>query len=104
MFADGSNVLPGFRGIVFPRDGKLRRLFVHSRLDIIAPIMVFIEVNGDLTELSVTLEKGEKKASEKKKSVRVGEGDVGSLLARFTDSESFDSSLISGLLVSLLLE
>ena len=103
VLADGSMTVTDYRGIVLPRDGKLRRLFVHSRVDVLVPFIVIVEVNGNVTELSVLLDK-ERKAYDKRKYIRTSEGDVVSLLTRFKDSDTYDPNLVSGLMVSLLLE
>lgn len=94
-------------GILLPRSGKLRKLFLGSRLDsslILASITLYVAVNGKATDLFAVLEKGENRASEKKISVRVNEGDLVSPLVRFTDTNVFDSRLLAGLMASLLLE
>lgn len=115
VLASGSMVIPDFRGIVLPRDGKLRRLFVRSRVEVLIPIVVIVEVNGSITELSVLLTK-ERRAYDKRKYVRASEGDAVSLLTRFNDPASggtsdpgaagvtYDPNLIAGLMVSVLLE
>lgn len=104
VLASGSLIVPDFYGVVLPHDRKLRRLFVRSRIDILVPLTIIVEVNGEPTELLVQLEKGERKASEKRKYVRTTEGDVVSLLSRFSDGTEFNPQLLSGLMISLLLE
>ena len=108
VLANGTDAMasPGF-GIILPRSGKLRRLFIGSRLDsslILAGITLYVAVEGKATELFAALEKGQNRASEKKTIIRVNEGDVISPLVRFTDSRAFDPRLLSGLMASLLLE
>lgn len=104
VLATGSLTVPDYHGIVLPRDGKLRRLFVRSRMDILVPITLIVEINGEATELLVELPKGERKASEKRKYIRAEEGDAVSLLSHFTESDELNPQLLSGLIVSLLLE
>ena len=105
VLADGTLTVPPFRGIVLPRPGKLRHLIAHSRFEILLPIILYVELNGERTELSLKLEKGERKAHEKRKYVRTNEGDIISLMSRLADeAETFDVSLLSNVMVSALLE
>ena len=110
VLADGAPVVPAFRGIVLPRPGKLRHLYARSRFDVLTSLVLVVEVNGDPTDLHVTLEKGERRGSEKRKYIRTSEGDMVSLLARLSaarqagGTSDFDPTLLSNLMVSLLLE
>ena len=104
VLADGAPSAPAFRGIVLPRSGKLRHLYARSRFDVLASLVLVIEVNGDPTELQVSLEKGERRGSERRKYIRANEGDVVSLLARLSTEQSFNPELLSNLMVSVLLE
>ena len=104
VLADGAPNAPAYRGIVLPRSGKLRHLIALSRFEILLPIVLYVEVNGERTDLSLRLDKGERKAYEKRKYVRTNEGDVVSLIGRLTDTETYDVTLLSNLMVSLLLE
>ena len=65
---------------------------------------VVIEVNGDPTDLQVSIEKGERRGSERKKYIRVSEGDMVSLLVRHANEQNFDPVLVANIMVSLLLE
>ena len=104
VLADGAPVAPIFRGIVIPRAGKLRHLYARSRFDVLTSIILVVEVNGDPTDLHVSIEKGERRGSERRKYIRTNEGDMISLLARLGDNHTFDPTLISNIMVSLLLE
>ena len=105
VLADGAPIAPAFRGIVIPRSGKLRHLYARSRFDVLSSLVLVIEVNGDPTDMYVSIEKGERRGSERKKYIRASEGDVVSLLAKHaTGSTGFEPSLVANIMVSLLLE
>ena len=104
VLADGNQNAPGFRGVVLPRSGKLRHLIAHSRFEILSSLLLVVEINGKPSDLTLRIEKGERKGHEKRKYVRTSEGDVVSLLSRLTDTETFDVSLLANIMVSALLE